>query len=186
MKPFIILLLSFILFSSFQQMKYVKTKVNNDISILLPEDFLSMSQADLKGKYVSAKTPVAAYTDFTRSVDLGVNVAYSQWNKEDLEIMMSFYKSNIMGLYTEVQFIKEDIENINGKDFVVFEFVSSVYNEEGTDINQSAINKYIRIQYTIVKGKTVLFNFSCPASQKGTWAPIAKKILGSVKINKTL
>lgn len=186
MKPIFILLLSLILFSSFQQVKYVKTKVNNDISILLPKDFVSMSQTDLMSKYVSAKTPLAAYTDFTRTVDLGINVAYSQWNEEDLEIMMSFYKSNIMGLYNEVQFIKEDIENINGKDFVVFEFVSSVYDEEGSGISQSSINKYIRIQYTIVKSKTVLFNFSCPANQKGTWAPIAKKILESVKISKTL
>lgn len=186
MKPSLILLISFFLFTSFQQIKYVKTKVNNDISLQLPEDFTPMSPEDLMLKYVSTKTPVAVYTDFSRSVDLGINVAYSRWNEEDLEIMRSFYKSNIMGLYSEVHFIKEEIENINGKDFAVFEFVSSVIDEEGTTVRQSSISKYIRIQYTIVKSKTVLFNFSCPASQKDKWAPVAKEILESVKISKTL
>lgn len=175
--------LTLFLFSSFQHIKYVKTKVNDDINMSLPKDFTLMSQADLNSKYVSAKAPVAVYTDFSRTVDLGVNIAHSRWNKEDLEIMKSFYKSNIMGLYDDVQFITEEIIEIHGKEFAVFEFVSSVSDEEGT---QSAISKYVRIQYTIVKSKTVLFNFTCPARQKEKWAPIAKKILESVKISKTL
>ena len=186
MKSFLILFLGFILFTSFQRVKLVKTKVNNDITILLPEEFTLMSQADLNLKYFSSKSPIAVYTDFSKSVDLGVNIAYSRWNPEDLEIMKSFYKSNIMGLYDEVQFIKEGIEEINGKDFAVFEFVSSVNDEEGTMIDQGSISKYVRIQYTIVKSKTVLFNFTCPARQQAKWAPIAQQILESVKISKTL
>lgn len=186
MKLFFLFLISVFLLSSFQPVKYAKTKVNDDITMSLPEGFILMSQEDLNSKYVSAKAPIAVYTDFSRAVDLGVNIAYSRWNNEDLEIMKSFYKSNIMGLYDEVQFITEEIKEINGKDFAIFEFVSSVSDEEGTTINQSAISKYVRIQYTIVKSKTVLFNFTCPARQKEKWAPIAKEILESVKISKTL
>ena len=186
MKPYVILILLFALFSSFQQVKFVKTKINDNITMLLPENFTPMSQDDLLSKYVSSKAPVAVYTDFSRSVDLGVNVAYSTWNEEDLEIMKSFYKSNIMGLYDEVHFIKEGIEEINGRNFAVFEFVSSVNDEEGTTISQSSISKYVRIQYAIVKSKTVLFNFSCPANQKDNWAPVAKKMLESVKISLTV
>ena len=100
--------------------------------------------------------------------------------------MKSFYKSTIMGLYDEVQFINEDIREINGRNFAVFEFLSTVVDEEGTTINPGAISKFVRIQYTIVESKTVLFNFSCPARQKDRWAPIAKEILESVKISKTL
>ncbi len=186
MKLFFLFLASFFILSSFQHVKYVKTKVNDDITISLPDDFTLMSSEDRNRKYVSSKDPVAVYTDFSRTVDLGINVAYSRWNKEDLEIMKSFYKSNIMGLYDEVQFITEEIKEINGKEFAIFEFVSQVTDEEGTTINQSAISKYVRIQYTIVKSKTVLFNFTCPARQKEKWAPVAKKILESVKISKTL
>ena len=100
--------------------------------------------------------------------------------------MNSFYKSNIMQLYDEVHFIIEEVKEINGKQYAVFEFVSSVSDEEGTTVAQSAISKYVRIQYTIVNSKTLLLNFSCPARQKDKWAPIAKQILESVKISKTL
>jgi hypothetical protein len=175
-----------VLLTSFQEVKLVKTKVNESITILLPEAFTLMNQTELNRKYVSAKPPVAAYTDYSKEIDLGVNIAYSRWNQEDLEIMKSFYKSNIMGLYNEVQFITENIQEINGREFVVFEFVGSVIDTEGTTINQSAINKFIRIQYTIVQGKTVLFNFSCPEKVKEKWMPVASQIMESVKISKTL
>lgn len=186
MKLIFILVLSSSLLFPVQQSKFVKTKVSDGISLLLPGDFIPVSEEDLRRKYLSAKPPVAVYTDYSRSVDFGVNVAYSKWDEEDLEIMKSFYKSNIMGLYNEVQFMNESIENINGKDFAVFEYVSAVYDEESSAFNQGTISKYVRIQYAIVNGKTVLFNFSCPASQKDKWIPIAKEILESVKISKTL
>ncbi len=182
----IILIITFFGLASFQQVKYVKTKVNESITLLLPEEFTLMEQGELNTKYVSSKPPVAAYTDYSKTVDLGINVAYSRWNEEDLEIMKSFYKSNIMGLYDEVQFITEDVQEINGRDFVVFEFLSKVNDTEGTTFNSSSISKYIRIQYTIINYKTVLFNFSCPERIKDKWAPVAKEILESVKISKTL
>ena len=186
MKPLYLILLSIFFLSFSQGSKFTKTKVNDDITISLPEDFTLMSENDRNSKYVSSKAPIAVYTDFSRMVDLGINVAYSRWKQEDLEIMKSFYKSNIMGLYDEVQFINEEIREINGKEFAIFEFLSIVTDEEGSTIDQSSISKYIRIQYTIVNSKTVLFNFTCPARQKEKWAPVAHRILESVKISKTL
>ena len=186
MKLFIYLVTIFIFSSAYQPVKYVKTKVSDAITMSLPQDFILMSQTDLNTKYVSSKAPIAAYTDFSRTVDLGVNVAYSRWNQEDLEIMRSFYKSTIMGLYDEVQFITEEIVEINGNNFAVFEFLSSVSDTDGTTISQGSLSKYVRIQYSIIKSKTVLFNFSCPARQKDTWAAVAKKIFESVKVSKTL
>ena len=164
----------------------VKTKVSDSITMLLPQDFIPMSQQEINTKYVSAKPPVAAYTDYSREVDFGVNIAYSQWNPDDLEIMKSFYKSNIMGFYSEVQFITEDIIEINGRNFVVFEFLGNVIDEEGTTLNQGSISKFVRIQYAIVQGKTVLFNFSCSGRLKDHWAPLSKEMMESVKISKTL
>jgi hypothetical protein len=185
MKTNISFLIVAVFLCSFQQVKLVKTKVNDAITIYLPQDFTAMSSADIERGFESAKLPVAEYTDFSRAVDLGINVAYSQWNPEDLEIMRSFYKSNILGLYDEVQFIKEDTEEINGRIYAVFEFISSVYDDDDS-INMSPVSKYTRIQYTIVKGKTVLFNFTAPAREREKWEPVANQILQSVKISKTL
>jgi len=171
----------------FQQMKYLKTKVNDNITLSLPEGFRLLEKSEIDRKYVAAKAPLAAFTDaMSGKVDIGVNVAFSQWNPEDLDIMKSFYKSNIMGLYDEVRFISEEIIEIDDEKYAVFEFISTVKDEEGTSFNQSATSMYTRIHYGIINRKTLLLNFSCPASQQNTWAPVAKYVLQSVKIKKTL
>lgn len=187
MKSFSLAILIALVFMGFQEMKYIKTKVNDNISILLPEGFRLLDKSEIDRKYVAAKAPMAAYTDnMSGSIDIGVNVAFSQWNPEDLEIMRSFYKSTIMGLYDEVQFITEEVFEIDGRSFATFEFVSVVKDDAGTSMSEGATSKYTRIHYGIINHKTLLLNFTCPAIQKNKWAPVAKQVLESVKIGKTL
>ena len=62
--------------TAFQQVKLVKTKVNESITISLPQEFTLMEQAELNRKYVSSKPPVAVYTDYSKTIDLGVNIAF--------------------------------------------------------------------------------------------------------------
>ncbi len=175
--------LTIFIFMGFQQMKYVKTKVNDSITLSLPEGFRLLEKAEIDRKYVAAKAPLAAFTDaMSGTVDIGVNVAFSQWNPEDLEIMKSFYKSNIMGLYDEVRFITEEVVQIDDEKYAVFEFVSVVRDEEGTSFDQATTSKYTRIHYGIINRKTLLLNFTCPVSQQNMWAPVARHVLESVKI----
>jgi len=176
-------LVTLFVFMGFQQMKYIKTKVSDSITLSLPEGFRLLEKSEIDRKFVAAKAPLAAYTDnMSGTVDIGVNVAFSQWNPGDLEIMRSFYKSNIMGLYDEVRFITEDVVEVDGVKYAVFEFVSVVKDEEGTSYDQNVTSKYTRIHYGIVNRKTLLLNFTCPASQQNAWAPVAKYVLESVKI----
>lgn len=183
MKLLAIVLVTIFTFTGFQQLKFIKTKINDDITLSIPEGFHLLEKADIDRKYVAAKAPLAAFTDdMSGTVDIGVNVAFSQWNPEDLEIMRSFYKSNIMGLYDEVRFITEEVIEVDGEKYAVFEFVSVVKDEEGTSLDAGATSKYTRIHYGIVNRKTLLLNFSCPASVQSTWAPVAKNVLESVKI----
>ena len=171
---------------AFQTVRLVKTKIGKSITVSLPEDFELMSQSEIRSRFVSAREPLAIYSDETRNVDFTVNIAYSKWNPEDLELMQSFYKSNIMGLYDAVRFIQEDIREINGRRFAVFEFVSSVKGQSDSPGFSNGIGRYTYIQYTIINGKTVLFNLSCPAHLKDIWGPVAKEIMGSVRIKDTI
>lgn len=179
------LILTWFLFA-FQSMKLVKTKIGKSITVSLPDDFMLMSQSEIRSKYVSAREPMALYSDESRNVDFTVNVAYSQWDANDLELMKSFYKSNIMGLYDEVHFLQEDIREINGRRFAVFEFVSSVKGESDSPLNSNAIGRYTYIQYTIVNNKTVLFNLSCPTHLRDIWGPLARQIMNSVTVKNTI
>lgn len=181
----ILFILPLFLFA-FQSVKLTKTKIGKSITVSLPDSFILMTQSEINLKYVSPREPLALYSDETRNVDLSVNVAFSKWNANDLELMQSFYKSNIMGLYDEVHFIKEKIEDINGRKFAVFEFISAVKAESNSPVSEIGVGRYTYIQYAIVNGKTVLFNLSCPTHLKDKWSPIAREIMNSVKIKDSL
>ncbi len=181
----IIFILPWFLFA-FQSVKLVKTKIGKSITISLPDDFMLMSQSEIRSRFVSAREPLAIYSDGTGNVDFTINVAYSRWNPDDLELMQSFYKSTIMGLYDQVHFIKEDVEEINGRRFAVFEFISSVGEQSDIPFNSNTIGRYTYIQYAIVNGKTVLFNLTCPTPLRKKWGPLAKEIMGSVTIKDTI
>ena len=179
--------LMFVILASFQNnTKLVKKKIGDGITMEVPENFVLVSSEEMKQRTRSDDEPLAYYTDPSGDVDLVVNLAYSRWRSTDLEMMRSFYKSNIMGLYDHVNFTRDDIEEINGKQFAVFEFVSKIDDDRNVSISGNAITKYVYIQYAIVNHKTVLCTFSCPARLKNYWAETAGKMMHSVVISKTL
>jgi hypothetical protein len=116
----------------------VPVKIGNAISLQLPASLSLQSAAEINQRYVAARPPLALYSDASGQVDLSVNKAVTRWGEDDYEIMKSFYKSTIMGLYSEVQFITEEIRQIDGRKFVAFEFIGRVIPGEGTTQSESA------------------------------------------------
>ena len=166
--------------------KLVKTKITEDITVDIPVSFHEMSEQDINSKYLSYRKPLALYTSENKKADFGVNVSLTQWNSGDLELMKSFFKSSIANLYDKVEFIKEDIEEINKIKYAVFEIVSTVNPDENAVLSRGAIQKYSYLQYTIVNEKTILFNFSCPLNEKDYWTPMVKEMMHSIKIKKSI
>lgn len=162
---------------------YVKTEMGEGITLKVPESFVPLADNLMEQKYLSSRKPIALYTNENQQVDLGVNTSNARWRANDLPMLQSFYRSNIMALYDEVTFMKEAIEKVNGKDFAVFEFVSLVRPEENALTAQRPIRKYTYIQYAIHNGKSYVFNFTCPAEQQSQWQEVAKTIMESVKIS---
>ncbi|SDK67149.1 hypothetical protein SAMN05421823_103243 [Catalinimonas alkaloidigena] len=155
-----------------------RVKLSDHISVSLPKDFMPMSEADIQRRHLSYRRPVAMYTEGSGQVDFGFNASHNDnWSVKDLPILQSFYESTIRSMYTDVEFLRRDQTEINGKPFVVFEFVSTV-TEEG----RAPIRKYTYIQYTIRKSYTLVFHFTCPAEQQTRWQPTAVAIMQSVKV----
>lgn len=163
-----------------------KVQVNKSIRLALPPDFMPMSEEEIRAKYISYRTPLALYTNPNRTVDLGINLSVTHWEPNDLEIMQQFYENSIRTLYTEVDFLKKDIETVDGIGFAVFEFISTVVDEESIVNRAPSLSKYTLIYYGIVNNKTILFNFTCPANEKETWQDTAHAIMDSIQIKKTL
>ncbi len=176
----------FISASNAQEISLQKIKVNNDLRLALPEDFVPMTEQDIAAKFISYRDPIALYTSPDRTVDFGVNLSVTHWKPEDIEIMKEFYENSIRTLYSDVKFIKQEIQTINDITYAVFEFESFVEGESNAVNQTSAISKYTLIHYAIVNNKTILFNFTSPLREKEKWQPVAHQIMNSIKIKKTL
>ena len=175
----IILIIS-INFLKSHDIKYVKTEIDKEITVSLPEDFYPMSFEDIRQRVVSYRKALALYSDIDRLVEFGVNKAFSKWSTNDLELLQSFMKTSLLNLYTEVEMMEEGVREVNGRDYIFFEFNSRLDGAE--DSKLAPIRKYSLLYYTLDRGQTILFTFSCRPNDQNYWQPVAKRIMSSIKI----
>ncbi|MCH7514118.1 MAG: hypothetical protein IH947_09300 [Bacteroidetes bacterium] len=166
------------------QTRLVKKKISKEIAMKIPANFIPMSEADMWQRVSSYRKSIALFTDMQRIMELGVNHAFSTWEEGDLEMLQSVYKASILQLFDTVRFSREEIRNIKGRDFAVFEFVSNIKGNPALAYTGSSggISKYYYLQYTLYDKGTLVFNFSCPARIKDEWQPVAREIMNSVMI----
>jgi hypothetical protein len=185
MKYILFLLIAF-LFSSYSpdKGKLVKTRLTKEIIVYLPADFTLMTDDDLAKKYFTYRKPTAMYTNQDRVVDFGLNITETRWRQGDLPLLQKFYKSGIAKMYSNVQFIQDTISTINKRDFVVFEFISELKDDETNTMQRgSAVKQYSYMQYTVKDNKVHVFNFTCPVQIRTKWQDTAHQIMQTIKIN---
>ncbi len=168
---------------SFAQ-SYAKVEVGpeEDISLKIPTDFISMTDQDRMKRIYSSKVPLAQFANENQDVTLGVNYNIMRWTEKDTDLVYGFYKASVNNLFDEIEFIQDEIKEINGRKFIVFEFVSTVKNDNAFSGSRAAKN-YTYIQYTSYNNQVLLFNFGCRARQMGTYQAIAKEIMNSIEID---
>jgi hypothetical protein len=168
--------------SSFAQIKLKKAKISDEISMKIASEFVEMTEEDMWQRSSSYRKAIALYSDMNRVVELGINHAFSRWEEGDIRILQNMYKASIEEIFDEVSFTKEEIANINGRDFAVFEFVSKIIGDQRSMGQSESVIKYYYIQYTIVDGGTLVFNFSCQNYVKEDWQETAGIMMNSIKI----
>ncbi|MEP0985403.1 hypothetical protein [Ekhidna sp.] len=180
MNKIVFLLLT--IFSTFlySQEKMTKYQINEDISYIIPESFTLMSQGDRIQKFVSSREPLAMHSSIDREVNFGVNWNPMQWIAGDEEMIYGFYKASIQSMFDKVEFIQDEIKEINGKKFIVFEFIGSLQSENAFSSKSS--RSYTYIQYTSYNDQVLLFNLGCKARLMSQWQPIATEVMNSVKV----
>jgi len=175
-------LLIHLIFWQAQSPKLVRVNVGDDISIKVPDSFTLIPEGQMINRHVHFRRPLALYTDPNNDVDLSFNQNPTRWRESDIDILKDFYKSNILSLYDDVEFSKEAIEEIRGKKYAVFEFVSSIKGDQNSIRNTGTLRKYTYIQYTVYQGSTLVVNFTSSIKTKQRWTPVAKEIMGSISL----
>jgi hypothetical protein len=180
-RTLIILLVFFII--SGQQYKLVKVKIDKKMSVKLPADFTPVPEGELGTKYISYRSPISLYSNSTKEVDFSVNYSVTKWQSSDLEMVQAFYKSNIANLFDSIEFIRESIEEINDREYIVFEFTSSISEAQSVLRQGVRITKYYYIQYTLMEGHVLIFSFSAPQRIMKEWQSTAHEIMHTVKVD---
>lgn len=180
MNKLLILLLGLILVSSTN--KLVKTKVNDDITMSLPEGFFPMTPEDIAQRLPSVRAPLGAYTNEDRVVDISVNISATQWPDANQEIAAKFFKAALYNLYDKVDMISEGIHEIHKKKFICFEFESRINPNKRTEGGSEPLLKYTRIQYLVEPGRTLVFSFSCPRTMRQDWEQVSDEVMKSIRV----
>ena len=180
MRISIILTLLFASLTTFSQ-KLFPVEISEEISMKISSEFVNMSNKDRMDKIASSKIPLATYSTESQEATLSINDNPMQWTSRDTEVVYGFYKASINALFDEIKFIQDGIREINGREFVVFEFVSTVRDDNVFSSGKGERN-YTYIQYTSYNDQVLLFNFGCPARMQFEWEDVAEEMMQSVKI----
>ena len=162
--------------------KWVKTKISNDITVMLPEQFSAMTPEDLIQRYPSVRTPLGAYTDPDRLADFSVNISATRWPDGNIDFAKSFFKSSVLNLYDRVDMIGEGITELHKRKFIYFEFRSRLNASKRDLSTQDALVRYTYIMYLVEPERTLVFSFSCTRDVEEIWQPVAREIMKSVRV----
>lgn len=176
---FIFLVLPFLL--AFAPPKLKKITITKEVALSVPEDFVVMPDQGIAREYPAARKPLAVFTSPSGQVDISVNQRANTFPDNDLDMLKPFYKASIQRMFTEVQFLREEIQTINGRKFLVFEIVSTLRDERQTS-NLAPVRKYTIIQYTFVKDQMYIFSLNAPVQLQKEWQPTAQAIMATAVV----
>ena len=179
MKIISVLLLLLALTAFGPKPKLTTVKLGAGLSVGVPATFMPLPDDGIAVKYPSPRRPLAVYSNPSGRIDFSVAVRPTTFESFDYGVLLQIYKSSIQRLYTKVDFLKEDIRTVSGRDFMYFEFVSTVADTRRS--NQLApIKKYQAVQYAIKGQQLYIFTFVAPAEEQAQWQPTAQAVLGAI------
>jgi len=167
--------------------KLVKTKVNDKITVSIPQGWRPMDGMDFNERYPSVRAPLAAYTSEDRLVDFSVNISATTWPDADLALAQQFFKASLMNTFDRVEMIDQGIHEVNKKKLIFFEFESRINGNRQQEGFKDPVLRYTYIQYLIEPGKTeagktVVFSFNCLKRVKEDWQETAREMMKSIRV----
>jgi len=162
--------------------KLMKVKVNDAITVSVPQDWHPMDDMDFVERYPSIRAPLVAYTNPEREVDFSVNISATQWPDADLALAQKFFRASVFNMFDRVDIISEGIHEVNGKKLIFFEFNSRINGSRRQEGMQDPVLRYTYIQYLVAPKQTLAFSFNCPKRLQQDWQETARLMMTSIKI----
>lgn len=187
-----LLLLLFSAFNLAGQMpdKYSRKRIGEGVTLLIPNNFVEMSDEEIATKYFTPKRPLAIFRSPDRKAEIGVNSSIFEWgeigleSEMNMELLKGFYKGAIANsFYEKIKFLNEgEIVSIGDREGVIFEFIGAIPEDPNAIINQGGKSRYHQVLYSVYGGKVLIVNFSVTGTDYTYWQEHATKMITSVKI----
>ncbi len=171
MSNFYSLLFFFLIGISFKNLVEVSI-LGNQAIILMPSDFNLMPEELLQIKYPSNRRPSEVYTNEDGTINLAVNHLPNQISSEQLPQLLPLYVQQFGQVHPQIEWYKKEMVTINGKKFILLEFVTSAVDTK--IYNQMLVTEF--------KGRMFMCSFNCTQSQEEEWRPLANKMMTSLKL----
>ena len=159
--------------------KLTTVKLGSGLAVGVPTGFMALPDDGIAVKYPSPRKPLAVFSNPSGRVDYSVAVRPTTFESFDYGVLLQIYKSSIQRLYTKVDFLKQDIRTVNGRDFMYFEFVSTVSDTQRNS-QLTPIRRYQVVQYAIQGKQLYVFTFVAPAQEQAQWQPTAQAMMGAI------
>ena len=160
--------------------KLTTVKLAPGLAVGVPQGFAPLPDEGIAVKFPAARKPLAVFSDPSGRIDYSISARPTTFGP-DYPILLAMYKASVQRLYTKVDFLTQETRKVNGREFAVLEFVSTL-SENRRTVQQAAIRKYEYIQYAVEGQQLYIFSFSAPAEEQAKWRPIAQATLGAVEL----
>lgn len=148
-----------------------KSVLNGKASLLIPDDFALMDVNTIARKYpVAGHRPSEVYTNQNGTINIALNHTANNANESDLEGVKKIMDAQFQK--PPFEFLRSDIKILNGKKFVILEFVSPAVD---TKI-------YNLMAITSLEGRLAMITFNCTNNHVKDWKQVGKKIIESIEI----
>ena len=160
--------------------KLTTVKVMPGLSVGMPQGFATLPDEGIAAKFPAARKPLAVFSDPSGRVDYSISARPTTFGP-DYPILLAMYKASVQRLYTKVDFLTQETRKINGRDFAVLEFVSTLSDNKRT-VQLAAIRKYEYLMYAVQGQQLYIFSFSAPAEEQARWRPVAQATMNAVEM----
>ena len=161
--------------------KLTTVKLGTGLTVGVPVGFAALPDDRIALKYPSPRKPLAVFSNASGRVDFSVALRPTPFLSADYAVLLKIYKASIQRLYTKVEFLSEDIRTVKGRDFIFFEFVSTV-SDARRGSNLAAIKRYQAVQYAIKDQQLFVFTFVVPFEEQAQWRPTAQAVMNAVEL----
>ena len=149
-----------------------KSLLDDNVEIMIPEDFNIMSEEMLKLKYPSANRPTIVFTNESGSINVALNLTASSASQNLIPQFKEVLQNSFKQVYPTAKWKDDGINIINNKKVGFLELITPAIDTQ----------VYNLIFFTDVNSQLLLCTFNCTVQYLEEWQSIGHEIMNSIKV----